>query len=49
MSELDNKRRKNLLENIDNIQVIITCTEKIEIENKEKENFLVKKGKIIKE
>ena len=49
MSELDNKRIKNLLENIENIQVIITCTEKLNIENKENENFLVKKGKIIKE
>ena len=29
MSELDNKRRKNFLDNIKNIQVIITCTEKI--------------------
>ena len=33
MSELDNKRIKNFLDNINNIQVIITCTEKIKLEN----------------
>lgn len=47
MSELDSKRRKNLLSNIGNTQVIITCTD--EMEN----NFLgniykVKEGKVIK-
>ena len=35
MSELDEKRRKNFLEKINDVQVIITCTEKIDIENKE--------------
>ena len=35
MSELDINRRKKLLENINNIQVIITCTEKLKLENLE--------------
>jgi len=34
MSELDESRRKKFLEKIENTQVIITCTEKINIENK---------------
>ena len=47
MSELDEKRRLNFLKNIDNIQVIITCTDKFE---KEKFNFInIEKGKIKKE
>ena len=33
MSELDEKRRKSFLNNIKNTQVIITCTEKFEVEN----------------
>ena len=33
MSELDDKRRRNFLNNIKDIQVIITCTEKITLEN----------------
>ena len=49
MSELDSKRRENLLENIEDIQVIITCTEKIDLKNKRAENFYVKNGKIEKE
>ena len=43
MSELDEKRRKNLLENIEQKQVLITCTDKIE---NEKNLFNVKNGKI---
>ena len=43
MSELDEKRRKNLLENIEQKQVLITCTDKIE---NEKNIFNVKNGKI---
>ena len=31
MSELDEKRRKSFLENIENTQVIITGTDKVEI------------------
>jgi len=46
MSELDNKRRENLLENIENIQVIITCTEKMKLKNKKTKNFYVSNGKI---
>ena len=33
MSELDRTRRKNFLENIEGTQVIITGTEKLDIEN----------------
>ena len=33
MSELDEKRISNFLNNIENIQVIITCTKNIEIKN----------------
>ena len=43
MSELDEKRRKNLLENIEQKQVLITCTDKIK---NEKNLFNVKNGKI---
>ena len=49
MSELDDKRRENFLNNIYDTQVIITGTEKINIE---KNNFLeynVKSGKVIKD
>ncbi len=46
MSELDNKRRENLLKNIENIQVIITCTEKMRIKQKEEKIFFVENGRI---
>jgi DNA replication and repair protein RecF len=46
MSELDNKRRESLLNNIDNIQVIITCTEKMQVINKPQKIFQVKSGNI---
>lgn len=46
MSELDEKRRKNFLENIENTQVIITCTDKIDIDNLEYKEFNVVNGKI---
>ena len=46
MSELDEKRRKNFLENIKNTQIIITCTDKINIENSEYKIYEVKKGEI---
>lgn len=49
MSELDEKRRKSFLENIENIQVIITCTEKIKIDKKDYSLFKVKNGEIIEE
>ena len=43
MSELDNQRRKSFLENIEGNQVIITCTDKIEL-NRKASNFFVEKG-----
>ncbi len=46
MSELDSKRRKSLLKNIENIQVIITCTEKLNLEEKETKTFYVENGNI---
>ena len=49
MSELDEKRRKNFLQNIKNTQVIITCTEDIKIETLESTHFYVQKGKIQQE
>ena len=48
MSELDSKRRKNFLENISNTQVIITCTEKLTLENLKTFSYNVKSGKIYK-
>ena len=47
MSELDSKRRKNFLDNIQNMQVIITCTDKIGDLNRDYKLFNVKKGKIL--
>ena len=46
MSELDEKRRNNFIDNIKNTQVIITCTEKIKNINTEHKIFNVKKGEI---
>lgn len=48
MSELDKNRRKNFLENIKNTQVIITGTEKLDIENLKYLEYNVINGKIIK-
>lgn len=48
MSELDEKRRKNFLENIENTQVIITCTDKINIDNLDYNIYNVKNGNIEK-
>ena len=47
MSELDEKRRSKLLENIDNTQVIITCTDKIDLNEKDCKLFNVKNGQVI--
>lgn len=48
MSELDEKRRKSFLSYIKDTQVIITCTEKMELGNINKYKlFNVKNGKII--
>ena len=48
MSELDEKRRTHLLERINDTQVIITCTDKIELANKNILIYNVKDGKIFK-
>ncbi len=49
MSELDEKKKKKtFLENIKNIQVIITCTDKIVLENLDYFLYNVVDGKIIK-
>ena len=48
MSELDKNRRKNFLENIENTQVIITGTEKLDIENLEYLEYNVSNGQVIK-
>ena len=48
MSELDEIRKINFLENIKNAQVIITCTEKIEVDNLNYFTYNVSNGKIIK-
>jgi len=49
MSELDEKRRKSFLENIKDIQVIITCTEKFNAKNLKYTSFNVVNGEIIEE
>ena len=46
MSELDEKRRKSFLNNIKNTQVIITCTEKFEVENLNFLSYKVINGQI---
>ena len=46
MSELDSERRSTLLKNIENTQIIITCTEKIEIENLKTNVYEVKEGQV---
>ena len=43
MSELDEKRRESFLENIKGNQVIITCTDRIDLEN-ESSNYYVENG-----
>ena len=47
MSELDESRRSNFLENIKDTQVIITCTDKIELEENEFKTFHIKEGKVL--
>ena len=49
MSELDEKRIKSFLDKIENTQVIITCTEKIKVENKKILIYNVEDGMIKKE
>ena len=45
MSELDGKRRTSFLENIKDTQVIITCTDKMQIKNGQV--FYVKSGEVV--
>ena len=47
MSELDNERRLNFLKNIENTQIIITCTDDINIENVNINKYKVEDGNII--
>lgn len=47
MSELDEKRRKNFLKNIENTQVIITGTEKIDMDNIDYNLYHIKEGEIV--
>ena len=47
MSELDEKRRKNFLNNIKDTQVILTGTDKLDLQNVEYSLYNVKKGEII--
>lgn len=46
MSELDKSRRESLVQHIKETQVIITCTEKLALENFEYLEYNVKEGKI---
>lgn len=47
MSELDKERRENFLEDVKDTQIIITCTDKLELKNENKKTFFVenRKGK----
>ena len=47
MSELDSERRLTFLKNIENTQIIITCTDDINIENVDINKFKVEEGKVI--
>ncbi len=47
MSELDEKRRKNFLKNIENTQVILTGTDKIDLNGSDYNLYNVKRGEII--
>lgn len=49
MSELDEKRRKSFLENLNDSQVIITCTDKIQIDKENIQSFYVESGKVYEE
>lgn len=46
MSELDGKRRENFLKNIENTQILITCTEEFTICEKMCKTFQVKNGNV---
>ncbi len=46
MSELDKERRESFLEDVKDIQIIITCTDKLELKNENKKIFYVENGKV---
>ena len=46
MSELDKSRRESLVKHIKETQVIITCTDKLELNKLDYKLFNVKKGEI---
>lgn len=46
MSELDKKRRENFLKNIENTQVLITCTDVFTLENKKCKTYQVNQGNV---
>jgi len=46
MSELDKERRRNFLEDIKETQVVITCTDELELKNENKRLFFVENGNI---
>ena len=47
MSELDENRRNNLTNAIDNNQVFITCTDKIIVEQKNNAIYHIENAKLI--
>ena len=47
MSELDEERRLNFLKNIENTQIIITCTDDINVENVEINKYEVQEGRVL--
>ena len=47
MSELDGNRKKHFLQNIEDTQVIITCTEEIKLANENILKYNVKSGKVL--
>ncbi|MBR3133662.1 MAG: hypothetical protein IKG42_06380 [Clostridia bacterium] len=46
MSELDENRREQFINNIKENQVIITCTDKINLEKNEKKYFNIENGSL---
>ena len=48
MSELDKERRETFLEDVNDTQIIITCTDKLELKNKNKKIFYVQNRKYSK-
>ncbi len=48
MSELDEKRKNNFLKNIKDMQIIITCTDDIELENIKINKYQIQEGKVLR-